>query len=256
VRLVGTKAGPAIGWIEGSRMKLGTLDDDGRPSNVTNWGKKATMLCDGAASNDQRFGVGWLESDGRVWFVHGFMNRLASDDIEATEVATKGEWCGIASAEGNVVLMWRENGRLVMNFCGPRDCTSGLLGVPLDRGDALLGFGCVSDACMFAARDKRGVAKLVRVNIKGRVIVKTLDDAADATGISVTGVGNRAFAIAYAAKDERTTIRRIDIDGGCTHVYHFEKADFAPSLAWAADKLAVAVTRYDRGKLYVLDLPR
>ena len=253
VRLVGTSQGPAVGWLDGGRLKLATLDEDGRPENVTTWGKRARQLCEGAASNAQRFGIGWLEADGRVWFVHGPLGRLASAP-EATEVATAGTWCGIASAQHNVVLLWREGARLVMNFCGAKSCAN-VINVPLDRGDALLGFGCVGDSCLFAARDKRGVAKLVRVTTKGRAIARTVDDAAADTAISVVGAGSRAFAIAYVASDKRTTIRRVGVDGDFTQVYHLEPADFAPAIAWAADKLVVVLTRYRADWTYALDLP-
>src|SRR5206468_13126703 len=104
VRLVGTQRGPTVGWIEGKHLRLATLDRDGSPENPSTSGKSARQLCDGAASNEQRFGIGWLESDGRVWFVHGGLGQLGSAP-EATEVAARGEWCGIASAERQVVIL-------------------------------------------------------------------------------------------------------------------------------------------------------
>ena len=255
VRLVGTARGPAVGWLDGAHVKLATLDQDGRPENITTWGKRARQLCDGAASNEQRFGIGWLEADGRVWFVHGMLGQLASAS-EAREVATASEWCGIASADRNIALVWRDNGRLVMNFCGTKGCANELVNVPLDRGDVLLDFGCVGNACLFSVSDKRGDAKLVRVTSKGRVLVRPLPDAARDTGIRVTGAGGGAFALAYLAADRRTTIRRLDLDGNFTHVYHLEAADLAPAIAWAADRLLVVSTIYGAEQTITLDMPR
>ena len=253
VRFVGTRAGSAVGWHDGKKLVLGILDSDGNPGDLSTWGRNVRELCDGAATNEHRFGIGWLEADGRVWMVHGPMNRLAGEPIEAFELApAKASWCGIAAAEQNIALLWREGGRLLMNFCTRKGCTSLVVKVPIDTKDTLLGYGCVRDSCLFATRDRQGTTKLHRVTEKGRAIVKTLEHATTETAVSIVGAGTRAFAIAYVAKDGRATIQRVTVDGSFSNVSHFE-AKQAPSLAWAADTLLVALPS---GKASVLKLPR
>jgi hypothetical protein len=173
LRLVGTRRGSAVGWQDGKKVQLALVGDDGTLEQRSTWGKNVRQLCDGAASNDHRFGVGWLESDGRVWFVHGPLDHAAAGVAAPATLAAEpagASWCGIASAERNVALLWREGSRLLMNFCTAKKCTSLVVKVPLDRRDTLLGYGCVRDSCLFGTRDKAGNAKLYHVTEKGKAI--------------------------------------------------------------------------------------
>jgi hypothetical protein len=246
VRLVGTRGGAAIGWRDGKHVKLAVLDADGAPKDVSTWGTNAIALCDGAATNEYRFGVGWLEGDGRVWFVHGPAQREI-----ASASAVKPSWCALASAEENIALLWRDGQRLMLNFCTRKECTNLVIKLPIDAKETLLGYGCVRDACLFATRDKHGTTKLYRVDERGRVLVKPLDVATRDTAVEVVGAGRRAFAISYVAKDGQVTIQRVTIDAGLGEVWHFNDTDRAPSLAWRAGKLLVAE---HGGKAYVLDV--
>ena len=254
VRIVGTRVGTAIGWQDGKKVKLATLDSDGKPDEVSTWGKRVKQMCQGAATNEYRFGVGWLEADGRVWFVHGPMTRAVSASNVALDVEpAAATWCAIASAEQNVALVWREGSRLLMNFCGKKECSSLVVKVPLDSSDTLLGFGCVRDSCLFATRDKQGTTKLHRVTERGRSIAKTLEHATSDTAVAVVGAGERAFAVSYVAKDGQGTVQRVTVDGAISNVWHFEGAQHAPSLAWAKDRLLVAK---QSGDVHVVAMPR
>jgi hypothetical protein len=257
VRLVGTRGGTAVGWQDGKKLKLGILDSDGNTESVSTWGKKVTRLCDGAATNEYRFGVGWLESDGRVWFVHGPLGTLAGDAVAETSAsaeAAKVTWCAIASAERNVTLFWREGDRLLMNFCTAKACSGLIVRVPIGKTDTLLGYGCVSDSCLFATRDDGGAVKLYRISNKGRGLVKPLEQAAAGTAVAIVGAGTRAFAIAYIAKDGLATVQRVTVDGAISNVAHFDHVDEAPpSIAWAGGKLLVVIAP---NRIHTVDLPQ
>lgn len=252
VRFVGTRAGAAVGWQDGKRLKLAVVDTDGSTGEASTWGRNVKQLCDGAATNEHRFGVGWLESDGKVWFVHGPMNRLAAGTIETVDLPAKASWCGIASAEQNVALLFREGARVLMNFCGKKECSSLVVKVPIDTSDSLLGYGCVRDSCLFATRDKHGTTKLHRVTERGRTIVKALEHARPDSPVSIVGAGDRAFAIAYVSTDNNATIQRVAVDGTFTNVWHFA-GEPAPALAWSSGKLFVATPSRSA---WVLAMPR
>lgn len=254
VRFVGTRSGAAVGWQDGKKIKLAILDSNGHTDDASTWGKNVKQLCDGAATNEHRFGIGWLENDGKVWFVHGPMDRLGPDDAVAPlELpTTKASWCGIASAEQNVTLLFREGSRILMNFCTRKQCSSLVVKVPIDTKDTLLGWGCVRDSCLFATRDKHGTTKLHRVTEKGRALTRELEHARPDSPISIVGAGTRAFAIAYVAVDNNAVIQRVGVDGTFGNVWHWN-GEPTPSLAWAADKLFVAMPTRDA---WVLDLPR
>lgn len=251
VRLVGTSAGTAVGWKDGKKIKLGILDSEGKPEDPSSWGKRAQRLCDGVASNEHRFGVGWLEGDGGIWFVGGPVRRMFDEPIDAAgiETATKVTWCGIASADDEVVLLWRDGKKLLMNFCA-KQCSPQVSKVPIDPDHQLLGFGCARASCLFAARDKAGAVKLYRANENGRTISRPLDGVRGDT-MPIIGAGPGAFAIAYPTKDNEVTIQRITVDLETTHDWHFD-AGGVPGLAWAGDRLLVA----QPGAFHVLDVPR
>jgi hypothetical protein len=247
VRFVGMRKGPGIGWKDGRYLKLARITKDGTLAEPSVWGKEVVALCDNAATNDYRFGVAWLESNDTIWFVHGpTKSNLLPSDI-------KPSWCGIASAEDNIALLFRDGQRTYLNLCTPKGCSSLILKLQIDPKETLLGYGCVRDACLFATRDKHGTTKLYRVDERGRMVTKPLEGATRDTVVAVVGAGRNAFAISYMAKDGRATIQRITKDLGFAQVWHFTDTDRAPSLAWNAGKLLVAE---QSGKAYVLDLPR
>lgn len=243
VRLVGTRAGTTVGWQDGKQIKLATLDDDGRPTEISTWGKRAVRLCEGAASNDQRFAVGWFESDGGVWIVHGPTARLASAgalaDLEV-DPAAKVTWCGVASAAQDLALTWRAGQKTYLNFCGPKACSSYVAKVPLPADDTFLGFGCVRDSCLYASRDRRGDVALRRVTEAGRGLVVALATAAPDTAVSVVGAGPRSFAIAYVTRERRVAVELRGIDGAVTRSWQFDDEREAPALRWAGDRLLIA----------------
>ena len=255
VRVVGTRVGTGIGWQDGKKVKLATLDSDGKPDEVSTWGKRVKQLCQGAATNEHRFGVGWLEADGRVWFVHGPLSRTATAGAAVVLDADPAgaSWCAITSAEQNIALVWREGSRLLLNFCGKKECASLVVKVPIDSSDTLLAHGCVRESCLFATRDKHGTTKLHRVTERGRSIVKTLEHATADTAVAIVGAGDRAFAVSYIAKDGQGMVQRVTVDGAITNVWHFDGAQHAPSLAWAKDRLLVAK---QSGDVHVVAMPR
>lgn len=81
VRVDGTTAGPTAGYQDGRRVRLTRIADG---EDLGMWGTKPRRLCDGVASNDQRFAVGWLEDDGRVWIVHGPTSRSRTSALAET----------------------------------------------------------------------------------------------------------------------------------------------------------------------------
>lgn len=262
VRIVGTGQGPAIGWREGKQIKLSLLDRDGRPVQASTWGKNATRLCEGVASNEYRFGVGWLESDDRVWFVHGPASTLVADAEPEALVAGEVDadlapaWCGIASAERNVVLLWRESGRLVMNFCGTKACADRIAKTPIDRNDALLGFGCIHDSCLFATRDKRGAVNLTQVSSKGRSSTRALPHVAADSRVSIIGAGGRAYALAFKSTTGDGELQRFSTDGALIDIGSIERPDDAPVVTWAAEKLLAVYAQYQSDHTQIFDVAR
>ena len=239
VRFVGTSAGSTVGWTDGKKLKLAALDDRGNPDEPSTWGKKVTQLCEGAASNEHRFGIGWLESDGRVWIVHGPMRSTELATSEELELETvKTTWCGVVSAGQDLALVWRDGKKLSLNFCTPKACSSYVTKVPVPAEEPLVGFGCVRDACLFASRD-RSQTVLRRVFETGRSLKLVLTAAADDTRVEIVGAGGRIFALAYLDRDHRVAVELRDTDGSLKQSWSFDERD-VPALRWDGSRLLVA----------------
>jgi hypothetical protein len=164
------------------------------------------------------------------------------------------KWCGIASAEHKVALMWTERDRLILNFCDKRQCSGFRAPVLIDADDTLLGFGCLRDSCLIAARDPKGATRVHLVNQLGKVQwSRPLTTARDAS-VTIVGAGDRSFAVATRG-DADATVHRFTRDGASTLLWERRGAE-APSLAWSAGKLMVGY-RHDRNVVTeVLAVPR
>jgi hypothetical protein len=241
VRVVGTRVGPAAVWLAGRKIHF-ALVDDGAESQI--FGKSARQLCDGVASNDARFGVAWLESDGRVWMIHGPMGAHVADADEVEQTATP-SWCGIAAADDQIALVWRDRDRLYIDMCSAKRCNSTPYMVGLDAKLPLLGIGCVHDTCLVATRDAAGTARVALVARNKARWTKPL--ATTAATASVIGAGDRAFAVALAGHEGAEVIR-FDRDGNSASIWRDPAATSVPALAWSGGRLLVA---YQRGSTLV-----
>jgi hypothetical protein len=210
------------------------------------FGKSARMLCEGAATNDERFAVGWLEGDEGVWFVHGETRDRRTDEgaelefdepVSIETTADRKNWCGIASAGDLIALFWRDRDRMFIGTCTRKKCGMAAA-LAFDRSETLLGFGCLRNACLIAARDKAGKARLQYVTESGATKWK-LPLETSLLEVSVIGAGADTFAVGYVTGDA-THVIRVDRKGGITRLWQGATAKHAPALAWSRDQLLVA----------------
>lgn len=248
LRVVGTGAGAAAAWEDGKRLRLTRVEDD---ADLGTWGRSVRRLCDGVASNARRFAVGWLEADDSVWIVHGPLAAGAKTDGSdggdgdgsarplATGVAlTRNDWCGVASAEHNVALMWRTGDRLKITMCTKKACSNLPASFKLEPRLPILGVGCLRNACLLATPDEAGHPRLTLVTTIGRSKWNHALEAASGP-ISIVGVGDRAFAVGYAAPGGPEVLK-IDRDGKAAQVWRDPAASGAPALAWSSGRLLIA----------------
>src|SRR5689334_8172344 len=147
LRVVGTRIGAAAAWQDGKRLQLARVEDD---RDMGTWGRSMRQMCAGVASNATRFAVGWLEADDTVWFVHGPLAAAAegADEGDGTLAAalsigaaalTRNDWCGVASAEDKIALLWRDADRLSLTMCSQKACSNLPVSFKLERGIPVLG---------------------------------------------------------------------------------------------------------------------
>ena len=258
VRMVGAAGGIAVGWQDGNKLALARVSGDGELDQRTSWGKRVTQLCDGTASNEHRFGIGWLESDGRVWVVHGPTSASAVTDPVATDAElTRTVWCGVTSAGEKIALLWRDqHNRTQLDLCDRKGCSNFTARLPIAKQHALAGIACVETACLFAIRDDRGGAQLGWMTTRGKLAwSRPLADATANTGFSIVAAGDRAFVIGYVTREGAMAARVIE-GGSLVRAWADPSSTELPALAWANDRLLVAHRHGDRVAPEIVALPR
>lgn len=253
LRVVGTSSGTAGGWRIGNRLVLRRLADD---ADGGTWGKSVRQLCDGVGSNDARFAIGWLEADGAVWIVHGPTVRNAGGPDAAELLASPAStpeqaqhaqpsWCGIASAEQNVAMLWRTGDQLHILMCNKKRCGSLPGKIKLDRRRPILGFGCLRTACLIATRDEAGQPRVTYITDAGRSKWSLPIHPASEV-VSIVGYSDGAFAVGYATPGSGPEVVRIDTAGKSSLLWRDEAAHGAPAVAWSAGQLLIAHRHGDR----------
>lgn len=259
-RVIGTSRGPAVGWLDRKKVKLALVTGDGELGQASEWGRNATTLCEGAASNDQRFAIGWLEGDGRIWFVHGPMSSALPAAMTMTTAGDpqpmRAEWCGITSAGDYIALLWREGSRWFLNMCSKKECTGMVARVPLDPKHALLAVGCTREGCLLAFRDQRSNTHLGFIGVTGKKQwVKPLTQATQSTEVSITAIGAKAMAVGFVSR-EGANVLRVSKDGAMERAWADPASTEVPSVAWAKDRLLVAIPEGDKVRHEVVQAPR
>jgi hypothetical protein len=253
VRVVGSRIGPLVGWRNKTKLEIAQVKGDGELGESAKWGTSIQFQCEGVATNEHQFALGWLEKDHRVWFVYGPTGKpraLAPVVPAELEATAKPSWCGIASAHQEIVLLWREGSRTYFDFCTSKSCDMPAQ-LPLGKQHTLLGFGCTKDACVLAAREGSTV-KLGWVRRGGKLAwSKALTDVAPESTFSIVGAGHRAIAVGYLT-NTGATVQRVIASGSMERAWHDPSASEVPSLAWARDRLFVA----QRDERTVVPLPR
>jgi hypothetical protein len=228
-RVFGTRAGAAAAWLQSGKLQLFNLK---RREVVDSFGKAATALCDGVATNEYRFAVGWVEKDDGVWFVHGPTRRsTASIDVPVHIAATmQRPWCAIASAEDLIGLAWRERNWLRINWCSSTRCSPTPAAVKLPETAEIIGLGCLRTACLLATRD--GTATSLAYVTESGAVKWRQDLTSSSSVLTIIGIADTAFAVALP-----NTVVRIDRKGARSELWAGEGH---PAIAWSRGRLLIA----------------
>jgi hypothetical protein len=258
LRVTGTSAGPAAGYLAGRKFHLVSVVED---KDVGMWGTNARTLCDGIASNDHRFGIGWLENDGGVWMVHGPMSRAQDAGhavavpelmkLETAELAAPATWCGIASADDKIALFWRDRDRLQFQMCTRKKCGGIPSTIKFPRNNLVLGMGCQRNGCLVAYREPTGAAAITYYTESGSAKWKAALDT-DATSVSIVAAGDRAFAVGFSNRDGAHVLRYDRTKGAATQAWRGSVGSGVPQLAWSRDHLLIA--HYTNGAVTPISL--
>jgi len=194
---------------EARKVRLVRVSDD---RDLGTWGKSVRQLCDGVASNDARFAVGWLEGDDTVWIVHGPATAGgAADDADDAGGRRRLAGCGRARRARGQRLVRRRVGRPERRAVLAKRRQAALRHVyqapllrPVRELQArsrlpILGFGCLGNACLVAWRDDAG--KGAHRACSARWADRGGNKLLDATGdrVSIIGVGSAALAVGTPA---------------------------------------------------------
>ena len=226
VRVFGTRVGAAAAWKAGSKVHLERIADG---EDLGDWGTRPVrQLCDGVATNDYNFAVGWLETDNRVWIVYGPVGDVVA--LDEPNVLRTRTWCGVASAGEGINLFWREGDKLQWQRCTKKGCTGLPAHFALAKAAPVLGVGCLPDGdCLFASRDRFGKTELAYVTAQSKV--KWRRNVGDTPAASIAAIGNDAFAVGYDGMvihfDRKGTAVPLWVDDGL------------PAVAWSHGKVII-----------------
>ena len=254
VRVVGTEGGTAAAWQEGQRIRLVAVEGN---RDLGRWGKTVRHLCEGVASSDTRFGVAWLEADQSVWLVHGPVasSVLDAEIADEPDVQRQVAWCGVATAQDDIALIWREQDQLKWVMCTKKKCSGLGTAAKLDLKAVITGAGCLRNACLIASRDPDGATTLGYAAGTGRMKWSVPLAASPTTRVSIVGIGPDAFAVGIATEDG-PIVTRIDRKGESKVVWQDKTLRGAPSLAWASGKLLVSWIDGETLGSTIVSLPR
>jgi hypothetical protein len=265
-RVFAESGGLAALWRERGRIQTARVGLNGERGKVSSWGTRPVGLCDGVASNANRFSLGWLEQDGSVWFVFGPTSGNRENEAQhvtaaATVTATatagpKTTWCTLAVSGDLTVLMWRRGEQLYLSACGKK-CPGF---PPSVRGElgrrAPLGFGCAGKGCGIASRDGRGATHLTWVNHGGSTAWDRVLPDHRGEAVEVIGAGDRQLAVAYEDSRGQLVVARVSIAGELVTLWRDGDGGQAPSLSWVDGVLALAYQRGGRVVTTTIPLPR
>jgi hypothetical protein len=241
VRVFGSNVGASAAWIKNGQLQLFDLR---KREVVAAYGTAATTLCDGVGTNDARFVVGWREQDGDLWFLHGPTRAPAASSMTTELVAHAEEpWCAVASAEHLIALAWRDRDRLRINWCTTKYCSALPAAVKLAPSIAVIGMGCLRNACVVATRESSDAVELKYVTESGSVKWR-FRLATNVHTLAILGIADRAFAVAVPGH-----VLRFERDGSHSELWHGEGI---PAIAWSRGRLLVA---HKHGET-LLEVPR
>lgn len=264
-RVIGTSAGAAIGYPEGGKYHVQFVQPNGKLGERASFGKKIKRMCDGMASNDQRWLVAWVDYNGRLAGVGGTVPRRGGttadtldvlepfEDDAAALATAEPNWCAVASAEDYVAIMWREGSRRFVNMCSAKEC--GVLSrMPLKAEHALLAVGCLRSGCLLAFRDEAGKRHLGWMTPTGkpqwtRPLHATRDE------IEIVGAGNQAVAISYQSP-EGSTVERVTTKGQIERAWADPTGRTAPAITWSKDRLLVTTRADGTIETTIVPMPR
>jgi hypothetical protein len=227
-RIFGVGSTIAAAWLKNGQLQMFDVKNN---EVIAAYGRAAQVLCDGVATNDARFAVAWRETDGGLWFLHGPTTAAAASVSLPIQVTGDAHaWCGVASAEALITLLWRDRDWLRINWCTAKSCSPLPSSTKLARTAEILGFGCLRDACLVAVRDG-GSASLWYVTESGSVRWKQpLPN--EARNVAIVGVADRSFAVALPE-----SVVRVERDGKRANLW---RGSGTPVLAWSRGRLLVS----------------
>jgi hypothetical protein len=244
IRVVGARSGPLAVWIDRGKIALQSINPDGSLGARDEFGTKVARLCEGVATNDLRFGVSWMEKDGKIWVVHGPVSDAAASDDDVP----KPTWCGVASADEEIALLWSDGSKIRQNNCDRRSCRNTVAKIAIDPKQ-LVGFGCTFEGCLFATRDSKVTWFTERGTKRWSA---NLPDVRAGERVSIAG-GRKRFAVGYQTASGAAVVR-FDLSGNPTQVWN-DRADQAPALALSRDRLAISYHRDSELQHRVIALP-
>lgn len=275
-RAVGMSIGAGVVYVQNKKVHVAKIEGDGKLGRSQGFGTSVRQLCDGVASNDHRWAVGWLEErDERFWFVHGPTPRKtpeaesSSADVQALPmtldaVATPDAgatarigWCAIASANDYVALIYRVEAKTFVNMCSQKECSGLQTRAPIDPRDEVLDVACQKDGCVMALRTRENVTHLIAFNLRGKSVwTKKLGYATKDSRVRLSPAGDRAYLVSLMTEEGPVVERMLSKNGIIGRTWQGAQGLSAPAITWSKDHAMLAYWDGDALGTDVFAMPR
>lgn len=241
-RLVGSRAGVTLGYLQREKLELAFIDKAGEVTPSQQFGKNVAKICDGAATNDHRFAIGWMETGGGLWLVHGHVGAKATELLhDGPAVVASSAWCGMRSAGEYVALMWLDRVTVNVLMCSDRECSRFVTPMKIERGAKVLDVACQEGGCVLATRTSTRPLDLTSYNLRGKKLWSRswhqVDPRAD---VHLVAAGDRSFALAATTSEVTFVDRILATTGSSQREWVHPHTTSAPALAWSRDQLLLA----------------
>jgi hypothetical protein len=228
-RVVGTADGAALVWREQERVKIALVRQDGTLGDARAFGTHAVRMCDGVASNDDTWAIGWLERGGGIVAMRGNVSAAS----QRFEMAKGADWCTLASSGEDITVFWREGERTFAATCTHDGCTKPAR-IELGKRDRMFAAACSADGCAIAYESTK--TTLAWIDSSGAFVWKRqLDNIS--RDVSLANAGTHAVAAGYV-DDGEGTAARVTRDG-IMPVWTAD-ARWPPAVAWSRGQLLIA----------------
>ncbi len=249
-RAIGSPKGPLLAHLRDRKLDIARVKKDGSLDKAQTFGRSISRVCDGIATTDHLWSVGFVDGKSDLWRVWGPTRDKRSGraaDAEALVLPASSDaaraairWCAIAPADEQIALLWQEGTRRLFAMCTGKDC--GMTArLPLEPNQPMLGAGCLRTGCAIVFSDPKRGRMIGWVSPTGKPQwSKPLPATSDRVSLTTAGPGS--VIVGYQGP-EGSEVVKVSPKGTIERVWRGADDASVPAVSWSRDRLLITSAR-------------